>query len=175
MEGFVGEIRLFTGNYVPDGWALCDGSLLPIGPNQALFSLLGTTYGGDGVNTFGVPDLRGRLPIHQGSGPNLTPRALGQTFGSETVTLTASQLPVHTHSMAASTATAELQPPTNAVPAATPTATTRSNMYAAAGTAVALHPSAVQNAGAGTPHSNLMPALCATFMIALTGVYPPQP
>ena len=103
-QPYIGEIRMFGGNFAPLGWAFCDGQLLAIAQNDALFSLIGTTYGGDGQSTFALPDLRGRIPIHQGQGPLLTPRQIGETGGSETVTLTPAQLPTHTHRLASGSA-----------------------------------------------------------------------
>lgn len=169
-EPFVGEIRMFAGNFAPRGWAFCDGQLLAVSQNDALFSLLGTIYGGDGRTTFGLPDLRGRVPIHQGSGPGLTPRNLGSRAGSERVTLTANQNAAHTHMMRGSTDFAGDISPANNVPATGAGA----NLYNNAGaTAVNMSPEAVpQSGGAGQSHNNVMPFLCVNFIVALFGIYP---
>lgn len=171
---FLGEVRMFGGNFAPRGWALCNGAQLSIAQNSALFSLLGTTYGGDGQTTFALPDLRGRLPIHQGSGAGLTARTMGETGGTETVTLATSQLPQHSHPLNASTDPASLVGPDGGVPA-TPSGGATPFLYAVPGTStlqpVTLAPT-VQPDGGGQPHSNMMPSLCVTFIIALEGVFP---
>ena len=169
-EPFVGEIRMFAGNFAPRGWAFCDGQLLAVSQNDALFSLLGTIYGGDGRTTFGLPDLRGRIPIHAGNGPGLSPRQLGSKAGNENVTLTVNQLPPHTHALNGSTAAGTAASPAGAVPSASTTI----DLYATADPVAsdALASSALANAGGSQPHSNLMPFLCVNFIIALVGIYP---
>jgi microcystin-dependent protein len=167
----VGEIRMFGGNFAPAGWALCDGSLLPISENEMLFQLIGTTYGGDGQSTFGLPDLRGRVPIHQGTGTGLSSRILGQMGGVENVTLTPSQIPSHNHPLvaagAAAQATAE---PTGSLPAIANT-----DLYSApkSGT-LAMDPAAVGDSGSSEAHTNVAPFLCVNFIISLFGIFPSQ-
>jgi microcystin-dependent protein len=169
-DPFVGEIRMFAGNFAPRGWAFCDGQLLAISQNDALFSLLGTTYGGDGRTTFGLPDLRGRVPIHAGQGPGLSDRRLGQQAGSESVTLTETTLPPHDHPLLASTASADAADPGGRVTAAV----TDQNLYGDGLLSETLNPGAVTPAGAAEPqpHDNVMPYLCVHFIIALFGIYP---
>ncbi len=161
-EPFIGEIRMFAGNYAPQGWALCDGQLLAISQNDALFSLLGTTYGGDGRTTFGLPDMRGRLPIHEGAG-----HRLGEKAGSEQVSLTANQLPAHSHALNASTnAAANTSPAENVTAVSTDT-----NIYGA-DNPVSMDAAMLSNSGGGQPHDNVMPFQCLNFIIALFGIFP---
>ncbi len=168
-EPFVGEIRMFAGNFAPGGWAFCDGQLLAVSQNDALFSLLGTIYGGDGETTFGLPDLRGRLPIHAGSGPGLSPRQLGSRAGSENVTLTVNQMPSHSHQMQGSADTAtETRPLGNVTGSNVPLDIYFQNPP----TTVAMASSAISNTGGSRSHTNLMPYLCIHFIIALVGIYP---
>ena len=167
-EPFVGEIRMFAGNFAPRGWAFCDGQLLAVSQNDALFSLLGTIYGGDGRTTFGLPDVRGRVPIHQGSGPGLSQRRLGSKGGAEHVTLTSNQLPSHSHALMANRKGGEETNPGNGVPAITSN-DAYSNDPAIDAT---FNASAVSNSGGSREHSNLMPTLCIHFIIALVGIYP---
>lgn len=169
-EPFVGEVRMFAGNFAPRGWAFCDGQLLAVSQNDALFSLLGTIYGGDGRTTFGLPDMRGRLALHAGSGPGLSPRRLGAKGGSENETLTVNQLPSHSHSVhAANTAGSSTNPTGNFARDAA-----GSDIYiqALTSTTTTLHPSAVNNTGGSRSHTNLMPFLCINYIIALFGIYP---
>mgnify|MGYP001818084216 CR=1 FL=1 len=169
-EPFIGEIRMFGGNFAPRGWALCDGQLLQIAQNDALFSLLGTIYGGDGRTTFGLPDLRGRVPIHMGQGPGLSSRQIGSKAGAETVTLTSAHLPAHTHAMGASGQAGTSASPTAAVPAAVGLTA----QYSTAGVSPAneMNAAAVSSAGGGQSHVNIQPFQCVTFIIALTGIFP---
>lgn len=171
-DPYVGEIRMFGGTYVPAGWLACDGSSLPISDYQILYTLIGTTYGGDGISNFLLPDLRGRVPINQGTGLGLSPRAIGQSFGSETVTLTAAQLP-HTHILQAATAAAPtpvLNPGGNVL-----AQVNTDNLYSATLSSVAgLHPATVTAAGGSLPHQNMMPSLCVTFIISPIGIFPSQ-
>jgi microcystin-dependent protein len=167
-EPFVGEIRMFAGNFAPRGWAYCDGQLLAISSNDALFSLLGTIYGGDGRTTFGLPDMRGRIPLHQGAGPGLSSRALGTKFGNEKETLSANHLPQHTHDWRGFSGAAQGQTPVDASVAAP-----ASNLYDTQTDNLAdMHASMVGNTGGSQDHENLMPALCVHFIIALFGIYP---
>jgi len=162
---FIGEINMFGGNFAPRGHALCDGQLLAISQNTALFSILGTIYGGDGRTTFGLPEMRGRIPIGTGSGPGLSPRTIGQRSGAESVTLTTNELPSHTHTMQGSTQTANIDIPTNAVPAITADAS-----YKSMGVTATMKPTTA--AGSSSPHNNLMPFQCINYIIALVGTFP---
>jgi len=155
---------MFGGNFAPLGWALCNGQILPIAENQALFTLIGTTYGGDGQTTFALPDLRCRLPMHQGSG-----FALGQAGGSETVTLAVSELPGHGHPTGASSGGGSRGGPGGAVWAAAP-----AKIYAGGPANTPMHPSAVAMAGGSQPHDNLSPFLGVNFIISLSGIFPSQ-
>lgn len=167
-EPFVGEIRMFAGNFAPRGWAFCDGQLLAVSQNDALFSLLGTIYGGDGRTTFGLPDVRGRLPIHAGSGPGLSPRRLGAKGGAENVTLTTNQMASHSHDFNANTAGA-----TDVAPAGKVVAKGELVAYLSeVAQNTDMSPSMMTNVGGSRSHSNLMPALCINFIIALFGIYP---
>jgi len=170
-EPFVGEIRMFAGNFAPRGWAFCDGQLLAVSQNDALFSLLGTIYGGDGRTTFGLPELRGRIPIHAGSGPGLTPRALGSKSGGESETVTANQLSTHNHQFRAVTEAGIDTSPANDTMA--PVAA--GNLYRTPASGlplVSLDANSAQAAGGSGSHSNLMPTLAVHFIIALFGIYP---
>lgn len=175
-DPFIGEIRMFGGNFAPSNWAFCDGSLLSIAEYEVLFELIGTSYGGDGQTTFALPDLRGRLPVHQGNGAGLSPRSLGETGGVEAVTLTIPNMPQHSHTMMASTNPGDLPGPANGVPAK-PSNGATPYLYVVPGTStvtpVAMGNS-IQPAGASQPHTNLMPALCVNFIISLVGNYPSQ-
>ncbi len=157
---------MFAGNFAPRGWAFCDGQLLAVSQNDALFSLLGTIYGGDGRTTFGLPDMRGRLPIHAGTGPGLSPRRLGARAGAESVTLTVNQMPSHQHTWQASQDEADATAPNlNRL------ASTREDTYGDPGT-IGLASSTVLGVGGSRSHPNLMPFLCVHFIIALVGIYP---
>lgn len=168
-EPFIGEIRMFAGNFAPRGWAFCDGQLLAVSQNDALFSLLGTIYGGDGRTTFGLPDLRGRIPVHMGSGPALSPRRLGLKSGAERHTLTASELPSHTHTPAASA-----QSGNNT--GENPERFAASQLKTAYRTNVrnlrSLNGQSVDNNGGSQSHDNMMPFACVNYIIALMGIYP---
>jgi microcystin-dependent protein len=167
-EPFVGEIRMFAGNFAPRGWAFCDGQLLAVSQNDALFSLLGTIYGGDGRTTFGLPDMRGRIPIHAGHGPGLSSRQLGSKGGAEKVTLTLNQLPSHDHPDQASTAAGTQSNPANEYLGASPNV--RAFRPHLPDTSMAAN--AVSTVGDSRSHTNLMPFLCVHFIIALSGIYP---
>lgn len=165
-EPYIGEIRMFAGTFAPQGWAFCDGQLLAVSSNDALFSLLGTTYGGDGETTFALPDLRGRVAVHRGSGPGLTPRVIGQRSGQENVTLTTNQIPAHQHA-SASTSPATLGNPANHQVADTDD----DHLYNDADNAQAAAES--QQAQGGTQrHNNMMPFIGINYIIALFGIYP---
>jgi microcystin-dependent protein len=168
---FLGNVILFGGNFAPVGWALCDGSLLDISQNSALFSLLGTTYGGDGVNTFGVPDLRGRIPVHQGQGGGLSNYVMGQTGGTEAVSLIAPMMPLHSHPVFCNSGAATTTDPTGGFLAAQ----TSLNEYVPGASANAvMRANAVGNSPGGLPHNNIMPSLALNYIIATEGIYPPQ-
>lgn len=160
---------MFAGNFAPRGWALCDGSLLAISTNTALFSILGTTYGGDGRTTFALPDLRGRLPMHPGNGPGLTPRVLGESSGTETVTLVASQMPAHNHVVGCHSA-ADQSAPANSIPATE--ATGGAPVYSSLPADGTMNPAMIGIAGGSQPHANMPPYLCVNFIIATEGVFP---
>lgn len=162
---------MFAGNFAPRSWALCDGQLLAVSQNDALFSLLGTIYGGDGRTTFGLPDLRGRLPMHTGTGPGLSPRNMGQKLGSERVSVSASQVPSHNHDMRASTTPGTQNIPAGGLLASSPGVRIYRPEPPLAGNnlaSAAIGPSA----GGSQSHNNLMPFLCVNFIIALFGIYP---
>lgn len=167
-EPFVGEIRMFAGNFAPRGWAFCDGQLLAVSQNDALFSLLGTVYGGDGRTTFGLPDLRGRIPVHAGTGTGLSPRRLGAQGGAEEVTLTVNQLPSHTHTLQATTTVANETNPSGRVTAQTGTF----DLYQTGAPSAGMNAGAITSVGGSRSHTNLMPFLCIHFIIALFGIYP---
>jgi microcystin-dependent protein len=166
-DPFVGEIRIFTGNFAPRGWAFCDGQLIPISQNTALFSLLGTMYGGDGRSTFALPDLRGRLPMGTGQGPGLTPRPHGSLVGSETVALLASEAPPHGHALTATSSAAGTDSPAGAS-----LAEGDEDNYRPGPTTVDMAPTT--STGSGQPHNNLQPYQTCTFIIALQGIFPPR-
>ena len=171
-DPFVAEIRIFPFNFAPRGWAWCDGQLLPISQNTALFSLLGTTYGGDGKSNFALPDLQGRAPMHPGQGPGLSLHDLGETGGSETVTLLESEMPGHSHAMRAYSDPGDLADPTNRAIARAPTGKPFQTNTAASVAQMA--PSSLAPAGGDQPHNNLQPYLTFYFCIALQGVFPPR-
>lgn len=172
-DPYLGEIRMFAGNFAPEGWALCDGALLSIAENDALFSLIGLTYGGDGTTTFALPDLRGRLPVGQGAGPGLTPRRTGEQFGTDTVTLTAQQLPAHGHEFVATTAIGTSASPENTLFADTG----NDEIYAPAPENPpfkTMNQQTVRNDGGGASHDNHMPSLAMIYIICLAGIFPPK-
>lgn len=162
-QPYVGEIRMFAGNFAPAGWMFCEGQLLPISENETLFQLIGTTYGGDGQSTFALPDLRGRIPIHQGSG-----FILAETGGVEEVTLTVNQIPAHSHPFLVSLDQAATpNPGTNVI--GTPLTATP---FFAAAPNLAISPQSVSSVGGSQPHTNFQPYLCVDFIISLFGIFP---
>jgi microcystin-dependent protein len=169
-DPFVAEIRIFAGNFAPTGWATCDGQLMPISQNTALFSLLGTFYGGDGKSTFALPNLAGSAPIGQGQGPGLSLRSLGEVGGETTVTLLGTEMPAHNHSVLASN-----QIGTDRTPQGEDLARSKGmNLYGPSGTIVPLASQATTSAGSSLPHNNLQPYLAMTFIIAMQGIFPPR-
>jgi microcystin-dependent protein len=171
MDPFVAEIRIFPFNFAPKGWAFCDGQILPLSQNTALFSLLGTTYGGDGKSNFALPNMQGNAPMHPGQGPGLSLHDLGETGGSETVSLLESEIPSHTHSISASAVDGTAKSPAGSKVASG----VGVNMYATAPSPmVNLNGNALAPAGGDQPHNNMMPYLTLNFCIALQGVYPPR-
>lgn len=174
-DPFVGEIRLFAGSYAPQGWLACDGSQVLISENEILFTLLGTTYGGDGVRTFALPDLRNRLPVGQGSGPGLTSRVMGQTFGVANVSLTQAQLPAHSHTIQGSADVASTGTPGAASVLATLASGTLYDSGVPNPTLERkLSPQSIPVVGGQAAHSNLMPTTALNYIIATIGVYPQQ-
>jgi microcystin-dependent protein len=169
-EPFVGEIRVFALNFEPRGWAACDGRLLPISVNTALFSLLGTTFGGDGRTTFGLPNLRGRIPLGAGAGPGLTPRNLGESAGTETATLSLNQLPAHNHAAKCNSGNGNQYGPANHYWAQDAGG---ANEYGATGTGQ-MSAAAIGLAGGSQPRSNLQPYTVVNYCIALMGIFPPR-
>jgi len=173
---FIGEIRMFAGNYAPKDWAACNGQLTPISQNQTLFSLIGTTFGGDGQLDFALPDLRGRVPIGQGQGKDLTARTLGQSGGTETVALTSDDLPAHNHGFLVAPQAATLTNPADAVYAALNSAGSVQGLYApnGSGDTIPFSSEILSSEGGTGNHDNMMPFATLTFIIALSGLYPPR-
>jgi microcystin-dependent protein len=170
-QPYVGEIRIFAGNFAPAGWAFCEGQTLPISENETLFQLIGTTYGGDGQETFNLPDLQGRVPVHMGTAKGGTVYQLAEQGGTEEVTLTTQQIPLHNHALLASTAAGAQNNPANQVIAASPSIklfiqdTPDSTLS---------KPQAVTPVGGNQPHTNFQPYLCVNFIISLFGIFPSQ-
>ena len=167
---YLGEIRMFAGNFAIRGWALCNGQLMSISTNTALFSILGTTYGGNGITTFALPDLRGRVPIHWGQGNGLSNYVLGEQIGSENVTLLSSQMPIHSHPVNAVASGGNQASPTGNLPAIESTGTSLNYSNGAANTT--MNPTAIGTAGGSTPVPLIQPVLSVTFIIALQGIFP---
>jgi len=165
---FVGQIKIFAGTFAPQGWLFCNGQLLPISEYETLFNLIGTTYGGDGVTTFALPDLRGRVPVHVGQGPGLSNYVLGDQGGSEKVTLTVNQMPAHTHARAVSAAPGTSDSPANMVPAETPDGVPAYSTSASA----TMNPGMVAKAGGSQPHNNVKPYTVVNYIIAVEGIFP---
>ena len=164
-QPYVGEIRMFAGNFAPAGWMFCEGQLLPISENETLFQLIGTTYGGDGQSTFALPDLRGRLPLHQGNG-----FILAETGGAEEITLTVSQIPAHSHPYLCTNNTGTGTAPQNSIVAGSTDANALAyGLDAPLGT---LNPASIGSVGGSQPHTNFQPYLCVDFIISLFGIFP---
>lgn len=173
-DPFVAEIRIFAGNFAPKGWALCNGQLMPISQNTALFSLIGTYYGGDGRSTFALPNLQGSMPIEQGQGPGLSPRSVGESGGTTTVTLLPSEMPAHTHGLAATTAAGDSSVPTGRTWGEIRFGRQSAQVYSGVAPNTTMAPTAVDPAGGGQPHNNMPPYLVLNFIIALQGIFPPR-
>lgn len=168
-DPFIGEIRMFGGNFAPAGWAFCDGQLIPISENDALFTLIGTTYGGDGQETFALPNLQSRVPMHAGTGGDGITYQLGESAGVESVTLTTQQIPAHNHIQLASNDPASTQTPGGNVPAQSPGV-----VYTSASSPIQISPQTLSPVGGSQPHENMQPFLCISFIISLFGIFPQQ-
>jgi microcystin-dependent protein len=166
-DAYTGEIRMFGGNFAPAGWDFCEGQLLPISEYSALFNLIGTTYGGDGVNTFALPDLRGRLPVHMGFDANGNGYVMAQSGGTENVTLTSAQIPQHAHIVQGSPVGGSSNPSGDTFGGG-------QAVFSSSSPSVKISPSTVAQTGGSQPHTNLMPYLCVSFIIQLIGIYPSQ-
>ena len=169
-EPYIGEIRIFAGNFPPNGWAFCDGQTMPIAENDALFVLIGTTYGGDGEETFNLPNLQSRVPIHMGAAPEGATFQIGETGGVESVTLTTNQIPIHTHAVLATGNAGDKTQPAGNLTAQNASVT----IYRAQDANQALNAQAVTPAGGSQPHDNLQPYLCVNFILSLFGRFPSQ-
>lgn len=174
MDQYLGEIRMFGGNFAPIGWALCNGQTLSISENEALYTLIGTTYGGDGVQTFVLPDLRGRAPIHQGQGLGLTNRVMGQQVGTETVTLITNQMPAHSHGFSAFNNYGTAPSPAQGFLAKSTDAQLNGMPIYATTTDGNMNANSITPSGGSQPHENIQPTIAINFIIATTGVYPTQ-
>ena len=172
-QPFVGEIRMFGGNFAPNGWMFCQGQTLPIAENEVLFQLIGTTYGGDGQETFNLPNLASRVPIHMGTGPDGTTYQIGEMAGTEQETLTVQQIPSHTHPEVAANVPATDQGPTGKV-LALPTSSQPNLIFWGSDSVVQMNAQAIGPAGGSQPHENTQPFLCINFIISLFGVFPSQ-
>jgi len=171
-DPFVAEIRMFAGNFAPTGWAMCNGQLLPLSQNTALFSLLGTFYGGDGKSTFALPNLQGSFPIASGQGSGLTDRFLGEVSGTQNVTLLQSEIPQHSHAINAyGDDAADVSQPSNAVILG---ATAALNLYSPTASNTTMNPQVLSVVGSSLPHNNMQPFLAVTFILAMQGVFPPR-
>lgn len=175
MEPYIGEIKMFGGNFAPRGWALCNGQLLSIAQNTALFSILGVTYGGNGQTTFALPNLMGRVPMHWGQGAGLTNRVLGETAGTETVTLLNSQMPAHNHLVSAATTSGnQPNPEGNYLGVTTnPQEGTTFDTYTTTPNTT-MNVATISASGGSQPHANMQPYQCVSFIIALEGIFPPR-
>lgn len=174
MTAYVGEIRMFAGNFPPNGWAFCQGQTLSIAENEVLFQLIGTTYGGDGQSTFNLPNLASRIPIHMGTGPDGTTYQIGEMAGTEQETLSTNQIPAHNHPLIASTSASTLSPANALLTVPTSTQQGIEPYNNAVAPATPLHPSTVLPAGGSQPHENTQPFLCINFIISLFGIFPSQ-
>lgn len=174
MQPYVGEIRLFAGNFPPNGWMFCEGQTLAIAENEVLFQLIGTTYGGDGQETFNLPNLASRIPIHMGTGPDGTTYQIGEMAGTEQETLTVQQIPNHTHTAIASTSPGNVLSPAGAVLAQPSSSQAGVRAYAPTGSDVAMNAVSILPQGGSQPHENVQPFLCVNYIISLFGIFPSQ-
>jgi microcystin-dependent protein len=174
MDAYLGEIRMFAGNFAPSGWQMCNGQLLPISQYAALFAILGTTYGGNGTSTFALPNLQSRTPLHWGTGPGLSNYVIGEVTGTESVTLLQNQMPIHNHLVKAVSAAADQGGPAGFYPSASndPSDGNTINTYSDANPDVTLNPNSVATAGGSQPVSIIQPVLAVTFIIAMVGIFP---
>jgi microcystin-dependent protein len=168
-QPFVGEIRMVGFNFAPAGWAFCNGALIPISENDTLFNLIGTTYGGDGQNTFALPNLQSRIPVHAGQSPGTSNRVLGEMAGTETVTLATNQIPAHNHPAQATTGSGNQATPQNGIWAAS-----AQGAYSTSAPSLAMKANLMSSSGGSQPHDNMMPFLTINFIISLYGIYPSQ-
>jgi microcystin-dependent protein len=168
-QPYIGEIRMFAGSFPPVGWLFCDGQTLPISENEALFQLIGTTYGGDGEETFNLPNLQSRVPIHMGTAPNGTTYQLAEMAGTEQETLSVQQIPAHTHAWLASSANANTNQPVGGVPGIT-----QGDFYTTSISPIAMAPQSITPVGGSQPHDNTQPFLCINYIISLFGIFPSQ-
>jgi microcystin-dependent protein len=173
MQPYVGEIRLFAGNFAPSGWMFCDGSTLPISENEVLFQLIGTTYGGDGEETFQLPNLQGRVPLHFGTSPSGVTYQIGEMAGEESVTLSTQQIPTHTHAALAASV-GQTTSPSNAVLATAQSTQQGVRLYSTVGSTTTLGPGTITPTGGSQPHENMQPFLGLNFIISLFGFFPSQ-
>jgi microcystin-dependent protein len=177
-QPYVGEIRMFGGNFAPSDWAFCNGKSLPISQFQTLFTLIGTTYGGDGQTTFNLPNLQGRLGVGMGQGPGLSPYSIGQAGGAESITLATANMASHNHPLSATTTVATLGSPTGNLTGKTPSSPVNQHMYTLPGspspTMGNLNAQSCGTGGGNLPHPNMMPSLCVSFIISLNGIFPSQ-
>lgn len=171
-DSYLGEIRMFAGTFAPSMWAFCDGQLMTIAQNSALYSLLGSTYGGDGRTSFGLPEMRGRIPVHQGAGPGLSTFSIGMKYGSEAVTILTDQMPNHTHAFQASGDSASSSSPAGMVLGSVEQPDTLYTDDSSAGLPGQMKWNSVYNTGASQPHDNLMGYQCLNFILSLAGIYP---
>ncbi|TFI58327.1 phage tail protein [Sphingomonas parva] len=169
-QPYVGEIRMFAGNFAPVGWMKCDGQLIPISENETLFQLIGTTYGGDGQATFALPNLQSRVPLHMGTGPDGVAYPISQQAGTESVTLTAQQIPVHNHALLVSTDSAGELSPDGSLPGNSISV----DLYRQGAPVTAMSPQAITPVGGSQPHENCQPFLCVNYIISLFGIFPSQ-
>lgn len=172
-QPYVGEIRIFAGNFAPSGWMFCQGQALPISENEVLFQLIGTTYGGDGQQTFNLPNLASRVPVHQGTGPGLSTYQIGEMGGVEQVTLTQQQIPQHSH-VAVTASTGQVGAAANNILANAQSTQTGTRIYSSQATNVTMNANTVSNVGGSQPHDNIQPSLALNFIISLFGVFPSQ-
>jgi microcystin-dependent protein len=172
-DPFIGEIKMFGGNFPPNGWALCQGQLMPISENDTLFNLIGTTYGGDGQETFGLPDIQSRVAVHQGTGSGLSTYQMGEKGGVESVTLSTNQIPIHTHAAVTAT-TGQVSAAANNILADAQTTQTGARIYSNQASDVQMNANTIAITGGSQPHDNIQPTLAINFIISLFGIYPSQ-